>query len=218
MSRQIIWIILFIIGIILLIGIIIALINFAIGFLSSPRPVAPVVPTPTPIALVPLPTSPPVITPTPVPINIPPSPPPLQTTVIVSKVYAGPGFILNYPANWGILTCRNSQNFEFDPLSGVDQLSVVCTVAQKPITIILDNDLQGCSGTRVNIGGVSVLKSTTTGPNFTQHLWCTNTSPILKITNRVGATGYPATSPIDYTPEIENMIASLRFTAIAAVF
>src|SRR5690349_10767404 len=31
------------------------------------------------------------------------------------KTYNGNGFSLQYPKNWGLLSCSNSNNFEFDP-------------------------------------------------------------------------------------------------------
>lgn len=210
MSRQVIWLIILIIGTIFLIGIIITLITLAIRVVTTPR----VVPTPTPIPT-PLVQQ---VTPTPTPgptiIVVTPTPTPVQTTLILNKTFIGPGFTLDYPASWGLLTCSNSPNFEFDPISGVDQPNVVCGFAQKPITILVDNNLRGCGSVGTNIGGNIVFKTTTLSTNFTEHLWCTNSNPVLKISHRLSTNNFPATSPIDYSPEIERMIATLRFVTL----
>lgn len=207
------WIIIIIIAIIILVGIIITLISLAIRTVTAPTPIVPT-PTPTPVILTTTPTPTPTPFPTPLPDVIVVTPTPAQTTFILTKVFAGPGFNLSYPVTWGLLTCSNSQNFEFDPVSGVDQLGVVCTVAQKPITVILDNNLSGCGGTTLNIGSISVLKSTSITPSYAQHQWCTNTSPVLKITHRVGTTTLPTVSSIDYSSEVEAIISTLRFVTI----
>lgn len=214
MSRQVIYIILGIIALIIFIALVAGLISLLFRVITSPFSTPPtptpiIIPTPTPLAtLTPTPIPPPVgvVTPTPIPIGGGPG-------IITVKTVTGPGFAMDYPSSWGILTCANSPNFEFNPRTPVDQLGVVCTFAQEPITVLVSNNLSGCAGQNINIASVPVIFSTTTSANFISHQWCTLTQPILKISHRVSTSSFPATSPVDYSPQIEQMIASLRFTS-----
>jgi cytoskeletal protein RodZ len=65
------------------------------------------------------------------------------------------GNVFSFPG-WGVLTCSNSANFEFDPTDGRDN-RVVCDIAQKPITVLVNNAAV-CKGEMTTINGVSVQK------------------------------------------------------------
>ena len=145
---------------------------------------------------------------------LPGSSPTLLPTTPGNQLYSGPGFTLSYPTGWGILTCSNSSNFEFDPLNNVDQTGVVCDVAQKPITVTVENDLAQCSGERVLIGNVTAIKNTFNKPRFTEMQWCTLTSPILRITHRFSSTPARAVTPTSYVQQVETMIATLQAPAL----
>lgn len=127
------------------------------------------------------------------------------------KTYTGSNFQLSYPSSWGILTCNNSSNFEFDPTNSNSQ-NVSCDVAQKPITVLVGNS-SGCGGTTMQLGNNSVLYSKqTTTDGYIKYEWCTQGGPtVLNITERVSPNGEQATSVRDYSSEVEQMISSLRF-------
>lgn len=174
-------------------------------------------PVPTPIVAVPTPI------PSPLPSPIPtPTPSPVPTPVVIinqpppvvqganEQLFSGAGFTLTYPENWGVLTCVNSPNFEFDPINNIDQVGAVCNVATKPITVIVQNSLSGCSGQVFQIGRYQVLKTTDAGNGYIENQWCTATNPVLVITNRVSPNVTGVASPIDYSPQIENMIGTLQ--------
>ena len=129
-----------------------------------------------------------------------------------TRVYNGAGFSFQYPKNWGILTCNNSQNIELDPTSGKDQLNVACHIATKPITLIVGSKL-GCGGKNVTLGRIQVSRTKTQTPTWIQYSWCTKTNPILNITHRVSKANLPANSPVDYSIKVEQIIASLRFAS-----
>lgn len=125
------------------------------------------------------------------------------------KVYNGPSYSLSYPKAWGILTCSNSSNIEFDPTSSTDQLNVRCDVALKPITILAGGN-PSCQGETVKLGNVTVQRSvqqTATGKNYR---WCSKTMPGLDITHRVSSTPSRATSTQDYASQIEEMIKTFK--------
>ncbi len=126
-----------------------------------------------------------------------------------TKTYNGNGFQLSYPKNWGLLTCSNSQNIEFDPYNPTDQLGVKCDYAQKPVTVVVGVT---CNGATTNVGGVPVVKSKRDLSKGVENAWCLNAGPTgLQITNRIstqeGARGY---GKDDITNQIEQMIARLR--------
>lgn len=191
------------VAILLLLALIIGAIYLIPRLFPQTPPVVPT-PTPTPIVIIPTPTTPPgvvVVTPTPSPDQF--------------DIYNGPGFTLPYPQSWGILTCNNSQNFEFDPNNNVDQLRVTCGVAVKPISVIVQNNLAGCSGETVNIGGINTIRSTTPTSEFTLYQWCTTTQPVLRISHRVSPSSTSsAVSPVNYSADIETIIANARFSTI----
>lgn len=192
--------------VIIILIIIVSLIIYLFSLLRAPSP-AVVLPTPTPVVLTPTPTAVPTPTPTPIPIAVVPVTVP--TTQV--KIHQGLSFTVFFPASWGILTCINSSNFEFDPLNNTDTVGAFCTVAQKPITFIVSNNLNGCGGTTITLGNTSVIKSVATTTNTTTIQWCTLTSPVLKITHRVSPSGGQATSPVDFSPQIEQIIANTQF-------
>lgn len=207
------WIIFAIIGIIVLAAIIFGII--AVRNTLSPQ----VVPTPTPVPVVipitPLPT--PTLLPTSTPTPTPQLSARLPRTGIVSqptntKIFFGQGFSLAYPAQWGLLTCINSSNIEFDPLNNTDQLNTVCSFAQKPITLLVSNTLNGCFGENVTIGDIPAVRSLSVGSNFATRQWCTVTNPVLKISHRFSSLPTQSSSQTDFSPDIEAMISTIQFT------
>lgn len=125
------------------------------------------------------------------------------------KTYNGASFSVQYPGNWGILTCSNSQNVEFDPTSPTDQLNVRCDVALKPVTILVGTN-PTCDGETVKLGNVTVQRSiqqTSVGKNYR---WCSQTIPSLDITHRASSTPSRATSLQDYASQIEEMIKTFK--------
>lgn len=127
------------------------------------------------------------------------------------KTYTGSGFELKYPANWGLLTCNNSSNFELDPTSSQDQLNVACNFATKPVTILVGQN--SCSGNQIDLGGVKYRKSTnsqlvTPSGRGTGYEWCSVNAPAIDVTHRVG-TG-TAFSSQDYSFQIEQILATLK--------
>lgn len=211
---------------ILFIFLIIIILVFLIRSVFFPPTVAVPTPTPTPIiALTPTPTLIPTPTPTPNPTSTPipnpttppqiiiinPTPTPTPQPVQLFRIFRGPGFSLSFPQNWSLLTCLNSQNFEMDPFGRGDQ-RIICTSAQEPITIILQNNLSNCPGDSIMVGNTPVLKSTSVTSEFNQIKWCTQTQPVLSITHRISSIPQPAVSVVDFSADIENMISSLQTT------
>ncbi len=123
------------------------------------------------------------------------------------KVHNGAGFQLSAPKNWGILTCSNSQNVEFDPANPTDQLKVACDYAQKPITVIVG---VACEGATTDISGVSVVKSQRNLSKGVEKSWCVKSGSGLLITNRVSNQDVRGYGKEDYSKQIEEMIARLR--------
>lgn len=179
-------------------------------------------PSPTPVVVVssPLP-SPRVASPSVAPATSPtPSPTAISTTITYPttqplgyKLFSGRFFILSYPANWTILTCANSDNLEFDPIGKADTVGVICDFAQKPITVILQNNLSGCIGNAVTIGRYSVVKGISVTPSYTEYQWCTVAQPVLNITHRVDSTSSRGVGAINFEKEIESIITTLQFTS-----
>lgn len=125
------------------------------------------------------------------------------------KTYNGASFSVQYPSNWGILTCSNSQNIEFDPTTPIDQLNIKCDVALKPATILVGTN-PTCEGEAVKLGNIEVVKSVTQTPTGKNYRWCSKTMPDLDITHRVSSTPSRATSPQDYASQIEEMIQTYK--------
>ncbi|MBI2022201.1 hypothetical protein HYS93_04990 [Candidatus Daviesbacteria bacterium] len=123
-----------------------------------------------------------------------------------TKSYKINSLQIHYPKSWGLLTCRNSKNIEFDPTNSTDQLNVLCDVALKPITILVGSS--NCQGQTIDLSGVSVVKSKTTSSNGVSYKWCTKTNPALEISHRVSSTGSRAASIQDFSAQIEQMIVN----------
>lgn len=143
-----------------------------------------------------------------------PAPTPLSGEPIPSaetQQFVGLGFSFSYPANWSVLTCANSNNFEIDPLDNEDEVGVECETAVKPVTVLVEDNLNDCLGEEMVIGGVPTVKSTAETPEFTLHKWCTKTIPILKISHRVSSASGVAVSINNYSAGIEKIIGTLNF-------
>lgn len=126
-----------------------------------------------------------------------------------TKNYKGAGFEIFYPKSWGLLTCKNSKNFEFDPKSSTDQLNVLCDAAQKPVTVLVGGS--NCPlGKTVDKGGVTFTKNKEEVQDGVIYTWCTKTL-LLEISHRVSKTGQKATSTQDFSSQIEEMISKIRF-------
>lgn len=127
-----------------------------------------------------------------------------------TKTYTGKAFTLTYPANWGLLTCSNSQSIELDPGNGQNLAGVVCDVAIKPVTIAAVSRLN-CAGDTVTLGSHQVIKSKTTASDgITTYRWClTVGGQSLDVTDRVSNSGARATSKIDYSKEVEQIITNI---------
>lgn len=124
------------------------------------------------------------------------------------KTYNGTGFQLSYAKNWGILTCSNSQNVEFDPTNGTDQLKVACDYAQKPITVIVGAQ---CEGQTTQIGTMQVVKSQKQLSQGTEKAWCVKTGGSnLLFTNRVSGNEVRGYGKEDQTSAIEQMISRIK--------
>ncbi len=128
-----------------------------------------------------------------------------------TKIYTGKNFTLTYPSSWGLLTCNNSQSIELDPGSSQNLTGVVCDVAVKPVTIVAVSRLN-CAGDTVTIGNHQVIKSKTTASDgITTYRWClTVGGQGLDITDRVSNTGARATSKIDYSQGVEQIITNIQ--------
>lgn len=127
------------------------------------------------------------------------------------KVYSGDGFTLNYPEKWGVLKCSNTANFEFDPINSVDEFGVECDYAQKPITVLVNSGIE-CTGEDLRIGNTLVRKSKETVAKGVNYRWCTvNTTPGLDVTHRVSTEEARATSKVDFSVQVEQVISSFNF-------
>lgn len=129
------------------------------------------------------------------------------------KTYTGAGFQIQYPKTWGLLTCSNSANIEFDPESSTDQLKVACSSAVKPITVLVRTTAVTCPGSKVTFGNTAVLKSVDTSLGRTDYRWCTQTNPMLDISARYSNSGGKAASTTDYSSQVEDMISRIYFGA-----
>lgn len=134
-----------------------------------------------------------------------------------NKTYAGQGFTVSYPAGWGLLTCSNSQNFEFDPGNNQDIKGVVCDRAVKPITVLVEGQ-SACRGQTVQIGSHKAVKSKVSrSDGGTDYRWCVPVNgKVLDITERVSPGGFQATSPTDYSGQVEEMIKNITATPNAS--
>lgn len=127
-----------------------------------------------------------------------------------TKTYQGQNFALRYPGNWGIVTCNNSLNIEFDPYSSSDLKNYACDRAIKPITIVVSKGPLNCPGENLKIGNSNVVKSKTDTANWVKNRWCVSKGGVnLDITNRVAPTGITGTGKDDFSKQIEQIISSL---------
>lgn len=130
------------------------------------------------------------------------------TSGSIPRVYQSGSMIFRFPQNWGVLTCSNSANFEFDPYGAIDQ-KVVCDRAQKPITVLVNNNL-GCSGENVMLGGLSVTKSRIENVRGVDYRWCFSAGgQSFNITHRVSGAAGRGLSKDDFYAQIEQMIGSI---------
>ncbi len=136
-----------------------------------------------------------------------------QQSVVSSedtKSYQGRNFVFHYPKNWGIVTCNDTQNIEFDPYNKNDLKNFACDVAIKPITIIVGKEPFVCPGENLKIGNSNVVVSKTETANWVKNRWCVNKDGVnLDITNRVAPTGLQGTGKDDFSKQIEQIINSL---------
>lgn len=127
-----------------------------------------------------------------------------------TKTYQGRNFTINYPQKWGILTCSDSDNIEFDPYSGSDLKNYACDRAIKPITVLVSSTALSCPGESIKIGNNTVIKSRTETAYWLKNRWCLNKSGLsFDITNRVNQSGIVGTGKDDFSSEIEKIINSL---------
>lgn len=137
-----------------------------------------------------------------------------QTQQPNTKSFQGSGFFLKYPQNWGLLTCNNSQNFEFDPANSQDQKGVTCDRAVKPITFLATDNLI-CQGEGTTIGNLRVIRLVegTKGAEAS-YRWCiVNPNGVdIDITHRVSNSGKPSSSKEDYAASIEQIIQTINFS------
>ena len=127
------------------------------------------------------------------------------------KTYSGTGFSVRYPKTWGLLTCSNSKDFEFDPVNGTDQLKVVCNKALKPITVIVHTTPVSCLGSKQTFGSVTTTKAVDSGAPFTDYRYCTQTTPQLDISTRYSPNGGTAVATTDYSSQVEQLISNVSF-------
>lgn len=128
-----------------------------------------------------------------------------------NKIYSGPGFNFTYPSNWALLTCSNSQNFEFDPVNRGDIAGAVCDRALKPMTFLVVDKIN-CQGDTIKLGNNQVIRSKTTGSSGdTNYRWCLQVGGKgLDITHRVSGSGARATSKDDFSAQIEQIISNIQ--------
>lgn len=137
-----------------------------------------------------------------------PSAPRSVVTADNMKMVEIKGVSFKYPQNFGLLTCTNSSNFEFDPYSNADQ-RVSCDRAQKPITVLVGS-VQVCPGNIVNLGRLQVVKNRVENARGVDYRWCfSHSGSHFDITHRVSQSGARATSKDDFSAQIEQMITNI---------
>ncbi len=131
------------------------------------------------------------------------------TPPIGTKSYQGEGFTIYYPVGWGLLTCGNSKNIEFDPTNAADASNIACSEALKPVTVLVAEGLS-CSGETVTLGPRQAVKSIETIGDAMVYRWCVPAgNKALDITHRVSPSGSRATSKQDFSKDIEKMIMEI---------
>ncbi len=139
-----------------------------------------------------------------------PTPSSTITTSGVYNVYHGKGFQLQYPKNWGLLTCTTSQNFELDPYNSNNQ-TVPCDRATKPITVLVDQGV-ACKGEFKKIGSHQVSVSKMQYRDWFTNEYCLNEAGHnIDITNRVSNRGLSGTGKDDFSTQIEQIISTITF-------
>ena len=119
------------------------------------------------------------------------------------------GFTGFHPNTWGVLSCTNSENIEFDP-NGADS-SVACNYAKKPITVVVSKNLN-CKGDEVTLGNNTVVKSKSIRSHEIRYRWCVKgTDTNLDITHRVTDSNLSAASKEDFSSQVEQFISTLNF-------
>lgn len=133
------------------------------------------------------------------------------------KTYTGQGFIISYPDSWGLLTCSNSQNIEFDPENLTDVKNIICDSAVKPVTILVSAQRFSCRGELATLGNYQVVRSKNILGNDINYEWCFSAANMnFDITERVSPTGSRATSKKDFSIQVEELIKSIRLTSRAS--
>lgn len=128
------------------------------------------------------------------------------------KAYVGQGFSILYPANWGLLTCGNSQSIELDPLNSADNKNFACDRAVKPVTVLVGQPLN-CQGETVKIGNHQVRKSKVAQEGATDYRWCLSVGgKTFDITHRVSPMSSPAASKDDFSAQVEQVIGNIAST------
>ncbi len=119
------------------------------------------------------------------------------------------GYTGFYPNTWGVLSCSNSENIEFDP-NGTDS-TVACNYAKKPITVIVAKTLN-CKGEEVTLGNNTVIKSKAMLSHEVRYRWCVKGADTnLDITHRVTDSNLSAASKEDFSAQVEQFISTLTF-------
>lgn len=141
--------------------------------------------------------------------NISVSPEPIPQTGESKKNVNSVGVNFSFPNNWGVLSCSNSSNFELDPSNSSDS-RIVCDIAQKPITVLVNSNLV-CKGQPTNISGMNVLKYRVENARGVDYQWCFSKNGVnYNITHRVSPTAVRGTSTDDYSAKVEEMIGSVK--------
>ena len=131
-----------------------------------------------------------------------------------AKSFRGNGFELAYQNTWGLLTCNNTSNLEFDPEKSSDMLKINCDRALKPVTVLVAEKLV-CQGDNIKLGNNNVVRSVegTKGAEA-DYRWCVmNPNGVdLDITHRVSNSGRPSSSKQDFAAQVEQIITSVNFS------
>lgn len=132
-----------------------------------------------------------------------------QHPLVDNKVYKDLGFDLYYPASWGLLTCNNSKNIEFNPENDTDQIGVSCNRAVWPITVLVGEGFP-CQGEAVKLGSLDAVRLKTAQDGYNAYEWCVKSKPELNITHRVSEIEAPYSSKNDFSAQIEQVISGIR--------
>lgn len=154
--------------------------------------------------------------------NLPPNSNPQSSIpqtggVLGIATYMVGGLQIQYPQNWGLLTCSDSKNFELDPTSS-NRLQIDCSDAIKAVTVLVNTSLN-CQGQTINLGVNRVIKQTKDnvfirGLGYKkEYRWCVSATGVnFDITHRVSDQGYTASSKQDYSSQVEQIISNIHST------